>query len=123
MSLAVVSKRINVSINILADSRILSLHIPRPEPCSPARVGRRSCRVGNYHVRANTWLVVMKLVVLVSIQHTIDLENVRVGISARELIACSIKAKNELFPRSFTLLWVHYRGSHCLAMEIQLLLQ
>lgn len=38
----------------------------------------------------------MKLVVASAVKHTVDLEDVRVRICAAELVACTVKAQNEL---------------------------
>jgi hypothetical protein len=43
--------------------------------------------------------VVVELVIAITIQHTVDLKDIGVGVCAGELITCTIKAKNKLLAK------------------------
>jgi len=59
--------------------------------------GPRHGATGFRHVRANTRLIVVKLVISITIQHAVYLENVAVCLCTREFVAGTVEAKDELF--------------------------
>jgi len=75
---------------------VLGLLIPRVEACRNACV-RKGCAD---HVGSDSRLIIVKLLTVVSIEHSIDLQDVTVRGVPREFIASSIKAKDESLLRS-----------------------